>query len=155
MRLLAGLLALFLTGCASSYQPEGLSGGFSDIQLDKNVFQVSYQGNAYTRTPRLEEMALLRAADLTVSHGFRYFIVLSGQAGGQMTSLFAPSLPLATPGMQAAVPSGEASGAQGMTMLVVSFAQRPDFPALIYDATLLCQSLGAKFEAKCGRPPVR
>ncbi len=149
----AGFVILVMAGCASTYQPEGLSGGFSEIQLDKNVFQVSFQGNAYTATQRVEEMALLRAADLTRRNGFRYFIVLGSQSGNQTASLFSPTLPPVTPGMRGLEPPGERSGGQGSTMLVVSFEQRPDFPALIYDAALLCQSLGVKFEAKCGQPP--
>ena len=65
MRLLSVLaIALVLSACATTYQSESFSGGFSETQLDKNVFRVSFQGNGYTRAERAEEMALLRSAEL-------------------------------------------------------------------------------------------
>ncbi len=47
-----------LAACATAYQPQSFSGGFTETQLDKNVFRVSFQGNGYTRAERAEEMAI-------------------------------------------------------------------------------------------------
>lgn len=40
--------ALIAAGCATGYHARGLSGGFSETQLDENVFEVSFHGNGYT-----------------------------------------------------------------------------------------------------------
>ncbi|GIX25986.1 MAG: hypothetical protein KatS3mg122_3217 [Caldimonas sp.] len=79
MRTIAAIsLAIFLGGCATTYQPEGFSGGFSETQLDTNVFRVSFRGNGYTRAERAEELALLRSAELTLKNGFTHFVVIDG-----------------------------------------------------------------------------
>lgn len=67
MRIVALIsVVVALVGCASAYKPEGFGGGFSESQLDTNVFRVSFRGNGFTRAERAEELALLRSAELTV-----------------------------------------------------------------------------------------
>jgi hypothetical protein len=39
---------LLVSACATSYQPKGLTGGFDEVQLDTNVYQVRFRGNGYT-----------------------------------------------------------------------------------------------------------
>src|SRR5882724_2256033 len=73
-------LILSLAGCATTYQPQSFSGGFSETQLDKNVFRVSFKGNGYTQAERAEEMALLRSAELTLKNGFKYFVIIDGRS---------------------------------------------------------------------------
>lgn len=64
-----------LQGC-TSYQKKGLSGGYSEIQLDENVFKVSFQGNGYTKPDRAADFTLLRSAELTLENGFQYFAII-------------------------------------------------------------------------------
>ena len=47
-----------------------MSGGFTESQLDTNVFRVTFKGNGYTSPDRAEDMALLRSAELALQHGF-------------------------------------------------------------------------------------
>ena len=56
-------LVLALTGCMTAYQPDGLTGGYSEVQLSENVWRVSFKGNGYTSRERAVDMALLRSAD--------------------------------------------------------------------------------------------
>lgn len=72
------LAALLCAGCATKYQPEGLTGGYSELQLSQDTYRISVAGNGYTSTRRAEEIALLRAAELTLEKGFERFIVGSG-----------------------------------------------------------------------------
>ncbi len=74
--ILAVGVALMLVGCATSYQSKGLMGGYSDTQIAPNVFRVSFGGNGYTSGERAQDFTLLRAAELTLQHGFRYFIIV-------------------------------------------------------------------------------
>ena len=66
-------VAVLLSGCATPYKPDGLMGGFSERQLGQDVFVVSFQGNGYTRDQRARDFLLLRCAEVTLSHGGKYF----------------------------------------------------------------------------------
>lgn len=69
-------IAFLLIGCATSYQAEGFTGGFSETQLDRNVFKVTFKGNGRTRSERAEDFVLLRSAELTLKHGFSHFAII-------------------------------------------------------------------------------
>jgi hypothetical protein len=73
--------ASLLGGCATSYQPKSFTGGFSEVRLNAETVQISVAGNGYTSTERARNIAVLRAADLTLEAGFSRFIVVGGQVG--------------------------------------------------------------------------
>jgi hypothetical protein len=83
MRFLALLVALGLTGCATSYQPMGFTGGFSEVQLNADTYQITVAGNGYTSADRAQKIALLRACDLTLKAGFQRFVVVGGNVSQQ------------------------------------------------------------------------
>lgn len=79
-----GLIAassLALAGCLSetSYRPATGSGfareGFSDRQVERNRFLVSFSGNTVTGRDTVERYLLFRAAELTVQNGYDYFVM--------------------------------------------------------------------------------
>jgi hypothetical protein len=74
--ILSVAIALMLAGCATSYQSKGLMGGYSETQIAPDVFRVSFGGNGYTSGERAQDFTLLRAAELTLQHGFRYFVIV-------------------------------------------------------------------------------
>ena len=72
------VLALsILAGCATPYQPMGFLGGYSETQLDENVFHVSFDGNGFTSEEKASEYCLLRSAELALQHGVSHFLILS------------------------------------------------------------------------------
>jgi hypothetical protein len=71
------LFALLLAGCATNYQPQGFTGGYSDFLTAPDEAAITFRGNGYTDPFRVGEMATLRCADVTLQHGFRYFITTS------------------------------------------------------------------------------
>ncbi len=80
MRILTiSLIVAVLGGCATAYQPQGITGGFSSTQLDSNVFQVTFTGNGYTARGRANDFALLRSAELALENGYKYFIIVDAQ----------------------------------------------------------------------------
>jgi len=82
------VLATFLilvVSCATTYQPKGLFGGFSETQLDTDLFTVSFRGNGYTSNERASDFALLRCADLTQTNGFIYFKIIDSQSNIKTT----------------------------------------------------------------------
>ena len=71
-------LALALAGCATAYQPMGFSGGFEELKLSQDTYRIRVSGNGYTSTGRAENIALLRAAELTLQDGYERFVILNG-----------------------------------------------------------------------------
>lgn len=77
---LGPLLMLAVAGCATStpYQPltgRGQeAGGYSDQQIEPNRFQISFRGNSMTSRETVETYLLYRAAQLTVEHGYDWFV---------------------------------------------------------------------------------
>lgn len=74
---LFGALATVLSGCATAtaYKPAGSDGGYSETMYAPEIFRVHFNGNENTPVERSRDFALLRAADLTIQHGYRYFTV--------------------------------------------------------------------------------
>ncbi len=74
-----GLIALaaLLAGCETQepFQPrEGHSSGYTDLRLGPNRYRVTYTGNSATRREIIENYLLLRAAQVTVQSGYRWFV---------------------------------------------------------------------------------
>lgn len=74
------LVLVFFQGCATSYQKDGLTGGYSETQLDENVFKVSFRGNGYTRRDRVADFTLLRSAELALENGFNFFVIIDSNS---------------------------------------------------------------------------
>lgn len=79
-RIVFSVTIFLLTSCATAYQPLGSTGGYSDVQFGKKTFKVVFTGNGNTSQQRAEDLALLRASELTLIHGFRYFVVDSAES---------------------------------------------------------------------------
>lgn len=67
---------LLLSACATTYQSQGFSGGFSETQLDENVFTVRFNGNGFTSVERASDFTMLRSAELALQHGYNYFVIV-------------------------------------------------------------------------------
>lgn len=76
--LTTGLLTLLLAGCSTSYHQKGFFGdGYSDYRVNQDKFAVTFRGNEFTDSEDVRRFALVRAAELTLQNGFRYFKILS------------------------------------------------------------------------------
>lgn len=72
------LAASSLSGCMSTpYQPSGLTGGFSVLQIRDDVWRVRFGANGFTTRETAQTYWLYRAAELTLERGFDGFEVLS------------------------------------------------------------------------------
>ncbi len=85
------MLVLYLAGCATAYQKQGATGGYSSTQLDTNVFQVTFKGNGYTAKDRASDFALLRSAEITLENGFEYFVIVEAQQFSKNSSYTTPT----------------------------------------------------------------
>lgn len=74
MRLIAVLLsALALAGCSAT----AYKGGYGDSQVSQNVFKIDTRVNGFSPRQRAEEIAMLRASEITCLKGYQYFDVIS------------------------------------------------------------------------------
>lgn len=71
-------LCVLAGGCATAYQPSGLTGGFDETRLNDRTVQVRFRGNGMTSVSRAQDFVLRRGAELTLESGRRWFS-MSGQ----------------------------------------------------------------------------
>jgi hypothetical protein len=83
--LLLTFTAALMWSCATPYASNGYMGGYSDTALAPDVYKISFEGNGYTTKLRTSDFAVLRAAELTLSHGYRYFGIINQNEGGYTT----------------------------------------------------------------------
>jgi hypothetical protein len=84
---LVGALALVLSGCATDYQPQGFTGGYSDLLVAPDEAMITFHGNGYTSAERVALMAALCCAEVTLKHGYKYFVLI-GASDASGTSAF-------------------------------------------------------------------
>jgi hypothetical protein len=157
MKLLKALPLLLLTACATNYQPVSGTGGFSETRLAPNVFRVEFRGNAYTDSGRVEDFAMLRAAEVTLASGFRYFAIAGEQ---DISSHGAMVLPGQTTAQGSATTFGNTTYASvttqrtpdqvvgitkpAVTKTIVCFQEQPQ-GAYAFDAEFLATSIRQKY----------
>jgi hypothetical protein len=69
------LCAILFASCATPYQSQGLTGGYSDFLTAPDEATIMFHGNGYTPAERVVLMTALRCADVTLQRGYRYFVV--------------------------------------------------------------------------------
>ena len=75
---LTSSLPLFITGaagCATPHQAKRFEGGFTDVALSDDVFEIGFTGNTSVDAKGLEQSLLQRAAQATRAHGFTHFVI--------------------------------------------------------------------------------
>ncbi|WP_020614760.1 CC0125/CC1285 family lipoprotein [Sediminispirochaeta bajacaliforniensis] len=65
-----------LLGCVTIYKSEGFGGGYTDLPLGQNRYRIEVRGNGFTSKQRVQDIAMVRAADLSLQNDFEYFYVL-------------------------------------------------------------------------------
>ncbi|HCQ9930471.1 hypothetical protein LDY95_02680 [Acinetobacter baumannii] len=79
MKIISLIPLILLTACATTYKSNGLAGGFEDTELSPGYYRISFRGNGFTSSERVNDFALLRASDLMLSKGCKSFQVLNGK----------------------------------------------------------------------------
>ena len=123
------LVLLSALACATPYQPRGVRGGYEETQLDQNVFRVSFEANTHVGAATASDYALLRSAEVTLEHGFAFFVVTSGESTA------------------AVVGNKNYTGTAPTSVnTILCFRERPEGQAaLVYDAAAVRKSLRAKY----------
>lgn len=80
---------LLLAGCQApaTYQPRTANSatGYTDEQLAQNRWRVTFTGNSSTRRETVENYLLLRAAEVTLKSGYRWFLFDTRDTEAQTT----------------------------------------------------------------------
>lgn len=88
---ISALTMFLLIGCATTYQSKGFSGGFSETQLDENIFTVRFNGNGFTSAERASDFTILRSAELALQNGFTHFVIVDANQYTQTSTYKAPT----------------------------------------------------------------
>lgn len=156
--LAAAALAL-LAGCSTPYQKYSYfgGGGYRDVQLAENVFKVTVEANAYTSGPEATNLALLRSAELTLQHGYRYFVIVAEKDDTYSSSYTGPTTTQFNAQRTGNMITGTAESYGGQTynftfptpsMTITCFKEKPPFQATVYDAEVASKSLKAELGVK-------
>ena len=110
-----------LAGCITPtpYQSDGLRGGYTQTQFDKDVFMDYFAGNPYTNIERTFDFTMLRSAEVCLEHGYGYFTIETGNAASSF--------------------GGSAAG-----ILIKAYSQKPE-KVLSFDAAFLKRSVKEKY----------
>lgn len=152
--------AAFVSGCATPYQPDGFTGGYSDTQLQPDVFRVYFRGNGYTSGQRAQDFAMLRAAGICLQHGFGYFALLNERNSTSTQTVTTPGYASTTGSASgygnSATYSGSTYYSPGQTvtidkphasLMIRCFKTKPK-GTHAFDATFLQKSLKQKYDIK-------
>lgn len=142
--------------CATSYQSTAYTGGFSETQLDENVYKVIFRGNGYTSSERASDFCLLRCAELCLSTGYTYFIIVENQDRSKQYQYTTPSRTTTT-GRANVIgnsvygsSSSTTSGGQTYNIskprsenTIICFKEKPEY--FSYNAEFIYRNISAKY----------
>lgn len=154
------LVGMLMTACATSYQSASFTGGFNDTQLAPDVFRVSFSGNAYTSSDRVQDFALLRAAELTLANNFKYFAVMDSSNQSRTGTFASPGSAQTTGTVSAYGNTATYSGTTtymppqvttyykpGVGLMLRAFPTKPE-GIFAFDAEFIVQSIRTKYGIK-------
>ena len=70
----------------TSYHSTGLTGGYDDTVLAPDRYRVVFRGNDTTEPERAQDLACLRASELTLQHGFTCFAIIKEDNSEKVSS---------------------------------------------------------------------
>jgi hypothetical protein len=124
------IIVATLSACAmpSDYHETGFRGGFSEAQLDRTIFRVTYTGNVTQKQSETDELALLRSAEVAQVHGYNFFTSGGNAPTGTSLAMFYGTV---------SIPA--------TTITIVCYQARPDTSGLVYEADQVIATLGPKY----------
>lgn len=75
------LCAILISSCATTYKragnPDGV--GYYDSLLQKNMYEVTFNGNSDISSTTAQDYALLRAAEICIENGYKTFDIVNSK----------------------------------------------------------------------------
>jgi len=145
------LIALiFFIGCATSYQKNGFSGGFSETQLSENIWKVHFKGNAQTTMERATDFCLLRSAELTLENGYKYLAILDESSDTKSSNFTTPQKAYTDPYGHTTFTGGQTFTANKPRTqnTVIMLREKSEYSGIVYEAEFLVSSLREKYSSE-------
>jgi len=124
---------MVLAACATPYGKYGALGGFRDARIDANTFSISVDNNGFTDQQTTSLHALYRAAELTASNGFDYFVIMSG-ANNSTT------MAMVVPGSSTSKTTVNAYGSSATATTNTTYAPATVVPIVLPNATIVIKA---------------
>lgn len=147
------LAAIFIQGCSTPYKHSGFRGGYSEIQLDENVFKVSFRGNGYTGRERASDFTLLRCAELALENGYKYFVIINANSYTSK-SIYTTPTTFNTTGNGQCSSTTTTTGGQtyiiskpSSSNIIVCFKEKPD-SGFSYNVDIIYKNISLKYNIK-------
>ncbi len=83
-------IALLVSGCATGYQRQGWTGGYTNMKIQDDIFKVSFRGNAYCGQGKAEDFVLLRSAEVALENGYKYFVIIDEKSRTRTSAYTTP-----------------------------------------------------------------
>lgn len=146
------VLVVCVSACSTSYQPYSYfgGGGYKDVQLSENSFRITVEANGYTSKSQAADLALLRAADLTLEKGFKHFVVVdtADQSHGMSYTTPTTTTINITGNKFGATGTAQTYGGQTFyvafptpVLTILTFNENPSIVGMVYDAEITSRSL--------------
>jgi len=159
LSLIAPIIVLFAS-CSTRYQPDGLTGGYEEVQLGENIFSVTFRGNGYTKKQKAVDLCLLRCAELTNENGFKYFSIINQNSDVTNSSYTSPSSSVTTGSVNSYGQVNAYTNTYGgqtynfskpsTNNTIIMHKNKPD-KGISFDANFLIKSIGDKYRIDVGK----
>ena len=147
------LVFVLLGACATAYQPQGATGGYSQTQLGENVFQVTFKGNGYIDRETVADYALLRSAEVALENGFKYFVIVDAQQYSKHGTYTTPTTTYGSAYSSGGYVQGSATTYGGQTFLISKpastntiFCLKEKPEGFAYEAVFIVRSIKQKYQ---------
>jgi len=154
---------LFFSGCAGTgYHAVGFTGGYTDVKIQDGIFRVSFRGNSFISKDKVQNLALLRSAEVALENGYSYFVVLEGESGTNQVLYTTPMTSRTYGTVNTYGSSGTYQGnttySGGQTysfnkpqtiLMIKGFKEKPEVSSsIIYDAEQIKTNLKKQYKIK-------
>lgn len=139
----------------------GFTGGYSETKLQDDVYEIFFRGNAYISGEEVRDYALLRASEVALENGYKFFAMLEGKDSIKTQAYTTPMQANTYGSVNMYGNTGTYSGTTyysgGQThiynkprtsLTIQCFKEKPDTTAFIYDATQIKENLRLKYKLK-------
>jgi PDZ domain len=135
-------LPVLLAACATANRPAGVTQGYTEKQIGRNLFVVALDGNEHAPAAKAAELCLLRSAEVTLAYGFSHFVVL--ESASQPASSNRTMVSTSSPGGSLALVSSDGA-TLSRANTIACFRKQPDHYPQACEAQALFDRLSGKY----------
>ena len=152
-KILVLAFAAFTSSCVSTYKPNDVwwGHGYSDLQLSKDSYKISYSSGGMLKKHETDDLALLRASELTKAAGYSGFYIVEANADNAISYSTAP-MSSKISGDTVITSGGEVTQKNDYSKTIIikmTNDKNMSNNALIYDPDMICQSVGKQNNIIC------